>query len=252
MIILLAATTLLVSCGKEKNKDGIYKGSEVSVHEGKSWSAVKLNEEGAPEQFSLVLTDAVLNSVPVGTPPPPGGGHDHSNEFIIPIHKKAAQATPFQFLMLNWNPNGHEPAGVYDSAHFDIHFYMNPRSEVESFTDMAKIDQALPGPDYLPAQHVPGPGVPKMGKHWIDIGSPEFNGQQFSQTFIYGSYDSKIVFYEPMITLKFLKNTFTFERPIPQPARFAETGYYPTKMKVRKHDGVTEITLDGFVLRQAS
>ncbi|MCW3108253.1 MAG: hypothetical protein JWQ09_2759, partial [Segetibacter sp.] len=77
------------------------------------------------------------------------------------------------------------------------------------------------------------------------------NGQPFSQTFIYGTYDGKVTFYEPMITLAFLKSTTSFERAIPQPAKFKKAGYYPTKMRVTKHDGVTDIVLDGFVQRQA-
>jgi hypothetical protein len=53
-----------------------------------------------------------------------------------------------------------------------------------------------------------------------------------------------------MITLAFLKATTTFERAIPQPVKFTKAGYYPAKMRVSKHDGVTDIVLDGFVQRQ--
>lgn len=91
-----------------------------------------------------------------------------------------------------------------------------------------------------------------MGSHWFDIHSPEFNGQVFTQTFLYGSYNGKVTFYEPMITLAFLKNTTTFERPIPTPAKFQQAGYYPTVMRVVKHDGVTEVVLDNFIYRQQS
>jgi hypothetical protein len=55
-----------------------------------------------------------------------------------------------------------------------------------------------------------------------------------------------------MITLEFLKDNSNFERSIPQPAKVQKTGYYPTKMRVVKHDGVTEIILDGFVYRTQS
>jgi hypothetical protein len=55
-----------------------------------------------------------------------------------------------------------------------------------------------------------------------------------------------------MITLDFLKNIKNFERAIPQPAEFQQAGYYPTKLKVSRHDGVTEIILSGFEKQQAS
>jgi hypothetical protein len=117
--------------------------------------------------------------------------------------------------------------------------------------DDAKLN-AEPPAGYIPANHISGPGVPMMGKHFIDANTPELHGQPFTQTFLYGSYDSKVVFMEPMITLAFLKNTTTFERSIPQPTKFQQAGFYPTKMKVSRHDGVTEITLEDFVSRQAS
>src|SRR5690349_3852984 len=34
-----------------------------------------------------------------------------------------ARETPFQYMMLDWNAHGHEPAGIYDLPHFDFHFY---------------------------------------------------------------------------------------------------------------------------------
>ncbi len=128
---------------------------------------------------------------------------------------------------------------------------MVPEGEVTAATDTAKLN-ANPAPDYLPQNHVPGPPVPQMGKHFIDVTSPEVNGQPFTQTFIYGTYDGKVTFYEPMITLAFLKSNSSFERPIPQPSKFRKAGYYPTKMRISKHDGVTDIVLDGFVQRQTS
>ena len=106
--------------------------------------------------------------------------------------------------------------------------------------------------EYLPANYVSGPPVPQMGKHWIDITSPEFNGATFTQTFIYRSYDSKITFNEPMITKAFLDNTTQFERSIPQPAKVQKTGYYPTKLIVVRQAEGTAIILDGFVYREAS
>jgi hypothetical protein len=140
---------------------------------------------------------------------------------------------------------------IYTLPHFDFHYYMVTEAEVRGATDTAKLN-AAPAADYLPANHVSGGAVPQMGNHWADITSPEFNGQPFTQTFMYGSYNSKITFYEPMITLNFMKSTTKFSRSIPQPARFKTAGYYPTKMSVSKHDGVTDVILEGFVKRNAS
>ena len=54
-----------------------------------------------------------------------------------------------------------------------------------------------------------------MGAHWLDITSPELNQENpksFTQTFIYGSYDGKVIFMEPMITKAFMDSTSQFER----------------------------------------
>jgi hypothetical protein len=110
-----------------------------------------------------------------------------------------------------------------------------------------------PAPAYLPATYInPGGGVPQMGVHWIDVTSPELNGAPFTQTFIYGSYNNKVTFYEPMITEEFIKANSSFERSIPMPIKFQKTGYYPTKMKITKTGTVTNVSLEGFVLRSAS
>jgi hypothetical protein len=252
MFILVAASAFLFACNKEKDKSGIFKGPEVQVHGGKARSTVSLDKDGIPLQLSIVLDQDVLNSVPVGHEHGEDHQHGTENTWILPLHPKASETTPFRFIMLNWNPQGHEPAGIYDTSHFDIHFYMTHMSEVLNYTDMDKLDN-LPAAPYIPLNHIAGPSVPKMGTHFIDLTSPELSGQvPFTQTFIYGTYDSKVVFYEPMITLDFLKSTNFFERNFPQPAQFKTSGYYPTKMKVVKKNGGSEVILDGFTWRQGS
>lgn len=250
-IIAVAATTLF-SCKKDNEKAGYFKGTEVAVHDGKAWSWIRLDKDGAPEQLSVTLNDQVLNSVPVGGET--GGGHSHENSVVVPLHEKAVEHSPFKYVGLDWNPSGHDPANVYTLPHFDVHFYLAPKSAVDAAIDMGKMN-VHPAADYVPQNYVPGPPVPQMGKHWVDITSPELsqtNPQTFTQTFIYGSYDGKVTFYEPMITLDFLKNTSSFQRSIPQPAKVQQSGYYPTKMRILKHNGETEIILDEFVYRQAS
>jgi len=108
--------------------------------------------------------------------------------------------------MLDWNPHGHPPAHIYDKPHFDLHFYMTPETEVMRYMDSTKM-MINPAADYLPANYIGANPVPMMGKHWMDATSGELRGQPFTQTFLYGSYNGQVVFYEPMVTLDFLKNT---------------------------------------------
>jgi hypothetical protein len=256
-ILALSATALLISCKKEEApKNGIFKGPVVQIHDGKAWTSIQLNNEGNPLRLAITITDAALNSVPVGGHE--DAEHDHSdmeNNWELQFHPKAA-VTPFNHVGMGWNPSGHEPEPIYGKPHFDFHFYMMTKEEVAAIPpyEMApdKFDN-WPAPAYFPATYFnAGGGVPQMGAHWVDVTSGEFNGQEFTQTFIYGSYDGKVTFYEPMITLQFLKDNSNFERAIPQPAKVQKSGWYPSKLRVIKHDGVTDIVLDEFVYRTQS
>lgn len=259
-IILLSLVTsaLFSSCKKDidNEKSGIFKGPVTQVYEGKAWTWVKIDKIGNPEQLAISLTDSALNSVPFDDHEAEDG-HQHSHEatWTLKFHPKA-NATLFNHLGLGWNPKGHEPEMFYGKPHFDFHFYIPTPEEVAAIppyeVDSSKFKN-WPAPAYFPPTYInPGGGVPQMGAHWVDVTSGEFNGQGFTQTFIYGSYNGKVTFYEPMITLEFLKTNSNFERNIPQPAKYQITGYYPTKLRVVKHDGLTEIILDGFVHRIAS
>ena len=111
----------------------------------------------------------------------------------------------------------------------------------------------VPAQPYFPTNYInPGANVPQMGAHWVDVTSTEFHGKPFTETFIYGSYDGKVTFFEPMITLEFLKNNNNYERAIPEASKFQKDGYYPTRMRIVKHDGLTDVVLEGFVRRTKS
>lgn len=250
IFLFVAAATVLLSCKKENDKAQTFKGATVQLHEGKAWSSITVDKGGKPQQLAITITDEALNSLPIGGEP----GHSHENNLVVPLHPKATEGTPFKYIGLDWNPAGHEPENVYTLPHFDFHFYMVTPAEVAAAVDMNKM-MVHPAADYIPQNYVAGPPVPQMGLHWVDRTSPELdpnNPQTFTQTFILGSYDGKVTFYEPMITLDFLKNNNNFQRAIPQPSKVQQTGYYPTKMRIVKNGDETSVVLEDFVLKQAS
>ncbi len=251
-LLLLAITAVTFSCKKNDNDvSGTFKGAEVNVHDGKAWTWVQVGRNSVPEKLAVVIDAAAMNSLPMD-----GGDDDHAhNNWNLPLPAQA-MGTAFHFVGLGWNPEGHEPDFIYGLKHFDFHFYMTPPEAVAAIPpyelDSMKFKN-FPAADYFPANYInPGGGVPQMGAHWLDATSPELNGQTFTQTFIYGSFNGKVNFYEPMITLQFIKDNPEFERTIPQPAKVQKTGYYPTKLKIKTKNNVTEIILDGFVFRTAS
>jgi hypothetical protein len=253
-LLLGAATMVFASCKKDGNNDGIFKGPVTKFQHGKAWTWIEIDGQNKPERIGISIDDEAMNSLEPGTAEE-GGKHQHVNSLSLQFHPKAS-VTPFTHALLDWNPNGHEPAGLYDKPHFDFHFYIIPESErmaIPAYETDSTGFLNYPTPGYTPATYVPTPGgVPQMGTHWIDFTSPEFNGQPFTQTFLYGTYNGKVAFYEPMITKAFLDANATFERPFGVPARFKESGYYPTKMRIVKTEGATHIILEEFVYRAQS
>lgn len=252
----MACSLFTASCKKEDNEmSKTFKGPEVQVHNGKAWTLLTTDQAGNPAKLAVVIDDAAMNSLPTAGHDHPGHDHSGTNNWILKLHPKAAGSI-FDHVGLDWNPAGHEPDPIYGKPHFDFHFYMISITAVAAIppyeVDSVKFKNS-PGVDYLPAGYFnAGGGVPQMGAHWVDPTSGEFNGQPFGQTFLYGSFDGKVTFAEPMITLDFIRSHSTFERTIPQSKKVQKSGYYPTVMKILKHDGVTEILLDGFVYRAQS
>jgi hypothetical protein len=140
----------------------------------------------------------------------------------------------YTHVLFDWAHHGHEP-GFYEVPHFDVHFYTQPESERLAIgpDNTAEFDH-YPAPIYLPDTYFPVGGVPQMGVHWLSALAPELNGQPFTSTFILGSYDGKVTFYEPMLTLEWLLQQTSITIPIAQAAAVQVDGYYPTQYKVTR------------------
>jgi hypothetical protein len=170
----------------------------------------------------------------------------------------ATNPTPFQHIFLGWNPGGHEPPGVYDVPHFDFHFYTTPneaRVAIDRATEPAFDQKAAhhPAGDYAPEGYIAIPGgVPLMGTHWVDPATPELNGQPFTKTFIFGSWDGELTFVEPMITKAYLETRPSYYQRIPVPA-YEEAGYRPSAYRVYFDEPTREyrVALTDFVWRDA-
>jgi len=111
----------------------------------------------------------------------------------------------------------------------------------------------------VPAQFVPqgymnvGSVVPFMGNHLVDLASPEFNGKRFTRTFLYGAYDGRLTFFEPMITRDSLLETPNQCSEIKLPQQYATSGYYPRKYctALDAEEGIHKVFITDFVYRAA-
>jgi hypothetical protein len=237
-------------------------GPPVKVGDGMARTYVVLDAKSGqrPVELGFALDARALEGLPMDAA-------EHSFIFRLPTQAPA----PYQFAELDWNPQGHPPAGVYTVPHFDFHFYAIPQSEVDAIVpsdpQFATKARNLPTGGFVPPGYlVPGDpaqqAVPMMGVHWFDSSAPElqnlFNNpagyQPFTRTFIYGSWDGQFTFYEPMVTLAYLQEKRDVVVPISVPSLYAQAGWYPTAYRV-SYDAQAKtyyVALTGLVERDAT
>lgn len=216
-------------------------GESGSLGDGTCTSFVTTNPGGKPVFVGAHFTAAELAGLPGGT------DHHHVN-LSLPAANGPKNPTHYRFLEYDWSPAGHPPPGIYTVPHFDWHFYTMPEEDVETIpyseTPTPVPDEQRP-PGYVPDRVV----VPKMGLHWFDSTAPEWNGDPFTHTFIYGSYRGDLTFGEPMVTKAFLEAQYEEVRTtVATPEAFPEAGWYPTEYVVRylgSQDAYT-VTLESF------
>jgi hypothetical protein len=233
-------------------------GNAVALGQGQVRTYVTMDTSGEPEELGVAFTEMALEGLPAaGTGH--HGGHEMPHTFLLDL---PGAVEPFEFVELNWNPSGHEPAGVYAGVpHFDFHFWTASNMLRESIMpedpQYATKAERLPAPEYIPefnaALAPPGApisaiAVPMMGVHWVDVRSHELQGmlghpenfKPFTSTFIHGSWDGSMIFWEPMITRAHIvakkTATDTTERdeiiPVPTPKVYARPGYYPAAYRI--------------------
>ena len=269
--------------------DGTTWGPPQDLGDGQIQTFVTLDASGNPSLVGVYFTEGALT----GLPETPSDGHwdikDSDGNVIIPCcgHEvvlefpESASATPFKHFVMNWNPMGHEPPGIYDLPHFDLHFYTisnEDRTAIAAAT--ADTMCSVPNPPDVGGEH-PGPvscdtfqtammplpdnqmppgyisaGAvePGMGNHLINTQAPELAGEPFTRTWIYGTYAGRLTFYEPMITLAFLEErNEEVCTAIAMPEAMPEAGYYPTQYCIRylagenSGEGAYAVTLESLV-----
>lgn len=234
-------------------------GQPQKVGNGMARTYVVLNaKEGqAPVEVGIALDAKALEGLPTTGMMYP---------FILPLPQKGP--APYRFAELDWNPHGHEPPGVYTVPHFDFHFYtisLEERNSIvpsdPSYAAKARnvpTGDAVP-PFYIAAGDPAAIAVPMMGVHWSDVRSPELQGllghpelyEPFTKTFIYGSWNGRFTFFEPMVTREYLLTHPNTVSEIPVPARYPQAGYFPTAYRVAYDAQAKEyrIALTGLVKR---
>ncbi len=223
-------------------------GPAVRLGDGSARTYVIVESE-RPLEVGVAVDQAFLTSLPEDGAP--GGlvmpnGH---SMFEYALEMPEGHGTPFQHATLDWIPAGHEPPGIYDKPHFDVHFYTISAEERRAIRpdDPTFLEKGarLPEAEFVPAGFVdPGMGaVPMMGVHLVDPTSPELRAEApepFTHTFLYGSWDGRLIFLEPMVTTAFLAEKHDLSFPIAVAERYDPEGYYPASYSIRWDDAAGE------------
>lgn len=229
VLLLFSFIGTIISCrkGEEPVIKNLVYGSKTALGAGYIRSFIKFERNlkdpltPIPVSIGVRFNSDALKGLPSALP---------EYETLVKLPSEAKNIG-IDHIAVDWNPNGHEPDQVYTFPHFDFHFYMITQAEQAA---------VVPGPDLTPvdAQFAPKDyisgvvAVPNMGVHWVDSLAPEFHGQMFTATFIYGFYHGNMTFLEPMVTKAFFESKPSFTLNIKQPAAFQRHGYYPTILKV--------------------
>ena len=243
-------------------------------------SYAEVDSRGAPAAIGVTWSAAALEDLPTDSDNHRCYGRStegaveaatkcqHTHEFVLPLPDPVARNpdVPFKWVLLNWNPVGHIPPGIYDVPHFDVHFMIAPIAEIFAIEpgpcgpEFVRCDQFRTGRKALPSNYIHADFrdveavVPAMGNHLIDVTGPEFNKQPFTHSWIYGVYDGKVIFYEEMVTRAHLLRNPDACTPIKSPEAVEVSGFYPTVSCIR-HDPATgerTVSLEKFVMRTAS
>lgn len=253
-------------------------GWQVPLGKGTATSYGEIDSRGAPTAIGITLSAAALDGLPTGSDNHHCVDRDkngaiasttkcvHTFEHAIPMPDVLARRAdiPFKWVLLNWNPAGHIPPGIYDVPHFDVHFVIAPIAKIFAIEsgpcgpELVRCDQFEIGKKPLPPNYVHADFrdvdavVPAMGNHLIDLTGPEFNKHPFTRSWIYGVYDGKVIFYEEMVTRAHLLSKPNICIPIKSPKAVEVAGYYPTVSCIRNTSGEYTVSMEGFEFRTAS
>ncbi|MHB9134523.1 MAG: DUF5602 domain-containing protein [Armatimonadota bacterium] len=223
----------------------LFVGDSQAVGNGVAYSWVRIDEKTRPTAIGISFTEGALANLP-----------DANTEYLLRLPDIVPHA-PFNHIALDWETHGHFPTQFYGVPHFDFHFYtITPQARGQmtgAGADVARLNKQ-PAAQYIPQGYVPAyPAVQLMGLHWIRTDFPEFNNQPFTESLIYGSYNGRFTFIEPMVTSAFFLTKPNVDKPIYQPKAVQVSGYYPTRYTIT-YDAARQlytVALTGLTYRQA-
>jgi len=282
--VALGVSIALAACSPQPAAGPVlHQGDAADFGTGDVSTYVEVDLAGELASIGVRLSASAFDALPVtqdGTAPcfdvDGNGEEDQKTECFMMLRRdldlpseSSAAVSPFGYVQFNYNPHGHPPPAppVYAEPHFDFHFYLVGLEDVREirtgtcgfFIDCEAFERArVPVPDeYMPPAYIEvGAAAGEEGNHLLLSTAPELGDPpaEFTQTFIFGSYDGQIIFYEPMIAAALFTPDLDECHDIAQPAAWEVAGAYPTRYCLRyvPNENAYKVSLESFVRRHAS
>lgn len=195
-------------------------GPAVRIGRGSAQTVIVLGANLKPTSVGVYLSGGALLGLP-----------SSDKEFVLPF-PLGRNIYPFNHVLLAWLPNGHEPAGVYDVAHFDFHLVTIDIADRAAIGGGAETNP--PASRYVPSGYVTsGESDPGEGVHYVNPNAPEFQpGGTFTRTMVFAFDDGRFVSFEPMVTLDYLRSQPNNSAAVSQSTAVQVSGVYPTSYRV--------------------
>lgn len=278
VIILLIVAS--VGCQQNQESNQRLQGGLAAIGNGNVESYADLDAKGTPLALGVLFQKGALENLPTALSDGnrcadfDGDGTISSESECLPWHERVLplpdeisrnDSIPFKWVLLNFNPHGHMPEGVWNVPHFDVHFYMQPIERVFAIMpgdcgpERMRCDQFELATKPLPSNYINkdyqnvDAAAPAMGNHLVDPTAEEFTGKPFTRSWIFGTYDGQITFWEEMLSLDFLNSKPNECFPIKLPEAVAVSGYYPSHVCTRynEEDGSVGVSVEEFKYWQA-
>lgn len=278
---IAVGSIIVMSCAPADDIPGRMLGQSTPLGNGTISTYAEFGDGALPTAIGVVYSSDALDGLPTA----PSDQHHcfdrdgdgtvvaeteciPTHEFVLPLPDAVSTRAdiPFKWVLFNWNPVGHIPPGIYDVPHFDVHFYMVPIANVLALEDgpcgveFMRCDQYELAKKPLPQNYMVADFqdvdavVPAMGNHLIDVTGPEFNGEEWKRSWIFGTYDAEVIFYEEMLTRALLLSNPDACYPIKAPPAVGIRGYYPTQSCIRFDPATSEhtVSMEAFELREST
>jgi hypothetical protein len=252
-------------------------GDRVSFFEGNMQTYLQINPDGTPFSFGITFPLKTLEDLPSKDMP-----NDFQNCFdadengtifekecvgghfrFLFFPKKTIQ-TPIKWASISYSPVGRLPPGIFDVPLFEFRFNLRNFSENNNIK-LGPCPGLINCEDYaLAAKDVPEKFLPKgyanlniiegkVGNFLVDTHGPEFDPKKkFRNSFIFGSFNGSISFFEVMVSQEVLKEKKSICYPIKQAEAYEELGYYPTKYCIKYWEEKNQffISLENFARKR--